>query len=305
MTRQWGRDLITSWNVNDWWTLPGRVGDRIGALVGAAPGQVMCGDSTTIQLHQAITAAARRTPSRYEMLSDAGNFPTDRYVAGAVARPARPRRPCDPSRRRRAGARTPTVTRSARLRSAPWTTAPGELYDLAAITAAAHAAGATVVWDLAHAAGAVPVDLDALGADFAVGCSYKYLNGGPGAPAWIYVAARHQAEHRAAHRRLARARGPVRPARGLHRRHGHRPDPAGDAAVAVDAGAGGGADRLGRRLAGRRPGQVARAHRPRHRVRRPRTGRGTASRSSPRATHDGAGRRCRCGCRTPTRCARR
>ncbi len=191
--RQWGRDLITSWNVNDWWTLPGRIGDRIGALVGAAPGQVMCGDSTTIQLHQAITAAARRTPSRPGVLSDAGNFPTDRYVAASVGAQlgldVRPIHPGDAIRVLEAeGDEIGAVAFSA----VDYRT--GELYDLAGITAAAHEAGATVVWDLAHAAGAVPVDLDGLGADFAVGCSYKYLNGGPGAPGWIYIAERHQAD---------------------------------------------------------------------------------------------------------------
>jgi kynureninase len=192
VTRQWGRDLITSWNDNEWWTLPGRVGDRIGALVGAAPGQVMCGDSTTIQLHQAITAAARRTPSRSEMLTDDGNFPTDRYVAGAVgAQLGVDVRAIHPSDAVRVLQLFGDEIGAVALSAVDYRT--GELYDLAGITAAAHEAGATVVWDLAHAAGAVPVDLDGLGADFAVGCSYKYLNGGPGAPAWIYVAQQHQA----------------------------------------------------------------------------------------------------------------
>ena len=193
VTRQWGRDLITSWNVNDWWTLPGRVGDRIGALVGAAPGQVMCGDSTTVQLYQAVSAAAAGNPSRRVLLSDAGNFPTDRYVAGAVGAAlgldVRPVRPGDAvAVLERDGADVAALALSA----VDYRT--GELYDLAAITDAVHAAGATVVWDLAHAAGAVPIELDALGVDYAVGCSYKYLNGGPGAPAWIYLAARHQSE---------------------------------------------------------------------------------------------------------------
>lgn len=198
--RQWGTDLISSWNDNAWWTLPGRVGDAIGRLIGAAPGQVMCGDSTTVQLYQAINAAVSMTtgataggptPGRRVVLADAGNFPTDRYVCDAIGAQrgldVRAIHPGDAVEVLAAdGAQVATVAFSAvDYRS-------GEFYDLAAITAAAHAAGATVVWDLAHAAGAVPVDLDGIGADFAVGCSYKYLNGGPGAPAWIYVAARHQ-----------------------------------------------------------------------------------------------------------------
>ena len=191
VSRQWGRDLITSWNVNDWWTLPGRVGDRIGALVGAAPGQVMCGDSTTIQLYQAMTAAALRSPERRVLLSDAGNFPTDRYVAGAVAAQLGLEiRAIHPGDAADVLARDGGDIAAVAFSAVDYRT--GELYDLPAITGAAHAAGACVVWDLAHAAGALPVDLDALGADFAVGCSYKYLNGGPGAPAWIYLAQRHQ-----------------------------------------------------------------------------------------------------------------
>ena len=193
VSRQWGRDLIRSWNDNDWWTLPGRVGESIGALVGAAPGQVMCGDSTTIQLHQAITAAALQAPSRRLLLSDAGNFPTDRYVAGAVGTQlgldVRPIHPGDAI-----GALAEVGAEVAAVAFSAVDYRTGELYDLAGITDAAHGVGATVVWDLAHAAGAVPVDLDGLGVDFAVGCSYKYLNGGPGAPAWLYIAARHQGD---------------------------------------------------------------------------------------------------------------
>ncbi|MEP6853819.1 MAG: kynureninase [bacterium] len=189
--RQWGHDLIGSWNANGWWDLPVRVGDRIGALIGAAPGQVICGESTTVQLYQAITAASRLVPDRQVVLADATDFPTDRYVADAVAQQfglaVRPVRPGDAAAvLAEVGDEVGVVALSA----VDFRT--GELYDLAAITAAAAAAGAVVVWDLAHAAGAVPVELDAIGADLAVGCSYKYLNGGPGAPAWIYLARRHQ-----------------------------------------------------------------------------------------------------------------
>lgn len=185
---QWGRDLITSWNANGWWTLPARVGDRIGALVGAAPGQVMCGDSTSIQLFQALTALVRANPGRGTLVTDGGNFPTDQYLAESVARLLGLRlvrtSPSDLSSV--LGPDVALVSFSA----VDYRT--GELWDAAGITAAVHEAGAVMLWDLAHAAGAVPFELDALGADAAVGCSYKYLNGGPGAPAWLYLPRRHQ-----------------------------------------------------------------------------------------------------------------
>lgn len=187
VTRQWGQDLIGSWNVNDWWTLPTRIGDRIGALIGAAAGQTVCGDSTTIQLHQAISAAAGMAPHRKTLLVDDATFPTDRYVADAVAAQlgltVRAVRPSD------APAALDDDVAAVAFSAVDYRS--GELFDLREITAAAHAAGATTVWDLAHAVGAVPLDMDGIGADFAVGCSYKYLNGGPGAPAWIYIARRH------------------------------------------------------------------------------------------------------------------
>ncbi len=184
--RQWGQQLITSWNVNDWWQLPGRVGNRIGRLVGAANGQVMCGDSTSVQLFQALVAACRLRPGRGILLTDGAGFPTDQYLADAVA-----------------GLLGLTVVRLhpselaehlsedvavVALSQVDYRT--GELFDAAAITEAAHRAGALMVWDLCHSAGALPVELDAIEADFAVGCTYKYLNGGPGSPGFIYIAQR-------------------------------------------------------------------------------------------------------------------
>jgi kynureninase len=188
VAREWGRDLITSWNTNGWWTLPTRVGDRIGALVGAAPGQVMCGDSTTVQLFQAMVGMVRLNPGRGVLVTDGDNFPTDQYVAESVARMLGLRlvrvSPRDVGEV--LGPDVALVAFSAvDYRS-------GELWDAPAITNAVHAAGALMQWDLSHAVGAVPFALDDIGADAAVGCSYKYLNGGPGAPAWIYLAARHQ-----------------------------------------------------------------------------------------------------------------
>ncbi|WP_328611150.1 kynureninase [Amycolatopsis sp. NBC_00345] len=186
VSRQWGQDLIGSWNGNGWWTLPERVGDRIGALVGAAPGQVICGDSTSVQLFQALTAAARLRPDRRVLLTDASNFPTDQYLADAVARLLGLEvRRVDP-----AGLKVGADVAVVALSAVDYRT--GELWDVEAITRQAHAAGAVVVWDLCHAAGVLPVDLDGVGADAAVGCTYKYLNGGPGSPAWLYLPHRHQ-----------------------------------------------------------------------------------------------------------------
>jgi len=185
--RQWGQQLITSWNVNDWWRLPARVGDRIGRLIGAAAGQVMCGDSTSVQLFQALVAACRMRPGRGTILTDADGFPTDQYLADAVAELLELKvvrlHPGE------LAAHLSDDVAVVSLSQVDYRT--GELFDAAAITEAVHAAGALMVWDLCHSAGALPVELDAIQADFAVGCSYKYLNGGPGAPGYIYIAARH------------------------------------------------------------------------------------------------------------------
>jgi kynureninase len=188
VSREWGTDLIGSWNANGWWTLPTRLGDRIGALVGAAPGQVICGDSTSVQLFQALVALARLRPDRRVLVTDGANFPTDQYLAESAARllglelvrvsPAE------------VGAVLGPDVALVSFSAVDYRT--GELWDAPAVTEAVHAAGALMLWDLAHVAGAVPFALDEVGADAAVGCSYKYLNGGPGAPAWIYLAHRHQ-----------------------------------------------------------------------------------------------------------------
>jgi kynureninase len=186
--RQWGEDLITSWNDNGWWTLPTRVGDRIGALIGAAPGQVLCGDSTSVQLFQALIGLARLRPGRSELITDGAGFPTDQYIAESVARLLGLRLT------RITPAELPAAisgdTALVALSAVDYRT--GELHDLDALTSAAHDAGALINWDLCHAAGALPLSVDALGADAAVGCSYKYLNGGPGSPGWIYLPSRHQ-----------------------------------------------------------------------------------------------------------------
>ncbi|MFF4248131.1 kynureninase [Streptomyces sp. NPDC001822] len=189
ITREWGSLRIRSWTESGWWTAPERIGDRIAPLVGAAAGQVVVGDSTSVNVFKAVVAASRlASEGRDEILVDATTFPSDGYIAESAARMTGHRIvPVAPADVREAlGPRTAVVL----LNHVDYRT--GRLHDLPGLTAAVHEAGALAVWDLCHSAGALPVGLDAHGVDLAVGCTYKYLNGGPGSPAFLYVAERHQ-----------------------------------------------------------------------------------------------------------------
>ncbi|WP_420324785.1 kynureninase [Mameliella sp.] len=185
MTREWGQELIRAWNTAEWMALPAKVGDRIGGLIGAPAGSVATGDTLSIKVYQALAAALKMNPDRRVILSDAGNFPSDLYMAqgliGTIDKGYELRTPAPEDV---AEAITDDVA-VVLLTQVDYRS--GRMHDMKAITERAHAVGAVMIWDLAHSAGAVPVDVTACNAEFAVGCSYKYLNGGPGAPAFIYA----------------------------------------------------------------------------------------------------------------------
>lgn len=189
MRDQWGEMLITGWNKAGWMEQPSRVGDRIGKLIGAEAGHVVLGDTLSIKVYQALASALELNPDRKVILSDSGNFPTDLYMAQGLIR---------------------MLDRDLELRVVPPEDVEanlnddiavmmltqvdyrsGRMHDMAHLTEVAHRSNIITIWDLAHSAGAVPVDVSKAKADFAVGCSYKYLNSGPGGPAFIYVAPRY------------------------------------------------------------------------------------------------------------------
>ncbi|WP_298846756.1 kynureninase [uncultured Ruegeria sp.] len=196
LTDEWGQMLITGWNKAGWMGLPAGLGDRIGRLIGAETGSVVTGDTLSIKVYQAVASALELNPGRKVVLSDNGNFPSDLYIADGLLRSLGDDyelRVVDPEDV--AGAITEEV---AVLMLTEVDYRSGRMHNMKALTELAHTKGVVTVWDLAHSAGAIPVDLAGCNADFAVGCTYKYLNGGPGAPAFIYVAPRLAANVRPA-----------------------------------------------------------------------------------------------------------
>jgi kynureninase len=187
---EWGTSLIRAWNTHSWIDLPGRTGDRIGRLIGAPAGTVVACDSTSVNVFKVLSAALSLRPDRKVILSDNGNFPTDLYVASGLKELL--------SRGHELKIVAPEEVEDAiddqvavmMLTQVDYRT--GRVHNMEALTRKAHEAGALAIWDLAHSAGAIEVDLAGAKADFAVGCGYKYLNGGPGAPAFLYVAEAHQ-----------------------------------------------------------------------------------------------------------------
>jgi kynureninase len=191
ITQEWGRDLIKSWNTAGWFSLPQRLGNRIAPLIGAGADQTVVTDTTSINLYKVLSAAIaiakQDAPARRVIVSERSNFPTDLYIAeGLCKAQGFCLKLVEPEE---IAAALDSDLAILMLTHVNYRT--GAMHDMAAVTDAAHAAGALVVWDLAHSAGAVPVDLAGAGADFAVGCCYKYLNGGPGAPAFLWVNPQH------------------------------------------------------------------------------------------------------------------
>jgi kynureninase len=189
MSEEWGKQLIRGWNSAGWMAQPRRIGERVGRLIGAPDGTVVIGDTLSIKVYQALAAALALNPARQVILSDNGNFPSDLYMAEGLLQSlgrGYTLRVVAPEEVEDAIDETIAVLM---LTEVDYRT--GRLHDMTALTRKAHTAGALTVWDLAHSAGAIPVDVSGARADFAVGCTYKYLNGGPGAPAFIYVAPRH------------------------------------------------------------------------------------------------------------------
>jgi len=186
VTKEWGEMLITAWNRAGWMDLPRRLGDRIGRLIGAAPGTVVLGDTLSIKVYQALASALEMRPGRRVILSDTGNFPSDLYIADGLVRTLGHGYELRTVAPEAVEAAITSDVAVLMLTEVDYRT--GRRHDMAALTEKARSAGALAVWDLAHSAGAVEVDLAGARADFAVGCTYKYLNSGPGGPAFIYIA---------------------------------------------------------------------------------------------------------------------
>ncbi len=191
---EWGERLIRSWLQSGWMEMPSRVGDKIARLIGAGPGEVVVADSTSINVFKTLSAALALRPDRRVILSTPDNFPTDLYMAQGLIQQLGGRHELRLVDGEEIGSHLNEDVAVMTLTHVNYKT--GRMYDMPGLTRLAHEHGALTMWDLAHSAGAVPVDLNAANADFAVGCGYKYLNGGPGAPAFLFVAARHQPHFR-------------------------------------------------------------------------------------------------------------
>lgn len=190
LRQEWGEDLIRSWNTHDWINAPRRLGAKIARLIGADADEVLAGESTSVNIFKALCACLQLKPGRSVILSETGNFPTDAYMMEGLATL------CGGRIRQRL-VETSEIAEAldddvAALLLTHTNYKSGRLHDMKALTHLAQARGIPVIWDLSHSAGALPVELNDCGADFAVGCGYKYLNGGPGAPAFLFVAKRHQ-----------------------------------------------------------------------------------------------------------------
>lgn len=204
MRGEWGEGLIRSWNDADWIGLPQKVGAKIAPLIGAQPHEVIVADSVSVNLFKLISAALKMRPGRKVILSEPGNFPTDIYMIQGLEQ----QRLATRKLAQRAHFADALDEEVALLLLTHTHYKSGEIFDMEALTRAAHEAGALVLWDLSHTGGAMPVDLNSASADFAVGCGYKYLCGGPGAPAYAFVAERH---HQALHQPLSGWMGHARP----------------------------------------------------------------------------------------------
>ncbi len=191
--RQWGDGLITSWNQHQWISMPTRVGDRIGQLIGAASGQVVCCDSISINLFKVLSAALKMNPSRKVIATTRDNFPTDIYMVQGLLDLLGDEYRLHYIDEDNICNELDEDVAVVMLTQVNFRT--GKKLDMQKVTAFAQSKGILTLWDLAHSAGAFPVDLDACNVDFAVGCTYKYLNGGPGALAFVYVAQRHQKDY--------------------------------------------------------------------------------------------------------------
>jgi len=190
VSREWGTDLIKSWNSAGWFDLPVRLGDKLAPLIGAGTGEVIVCDSTSQNLFKVLSAAVAMRPDRSVLILEGSNFPTNNYIAEGVAAATGGRVTVRLCEKDAIADAIDEDTIAVAITHVHYKS--GHVHDMAAITARAQAAGALAIWDLCHSAGAMPVDLNGCNADFAVGCTYKYLNGGPGSPAFLFVAARHQ-----------------------------------------------------------------------------------------------------------------